>query len=142
VRIAPPPRAVAVPVPDRPLPAPPAAPLVAPLVAPLAAQLVAPAIARGGGFRGGGGVEAPAGGDVMDMSMSAGTIEQLHRMASSHSSLSGSQGGATSLGNSGCLDPNLLDLNDLSLSHDTIEAIARAGRERMADGPWGPGDGR
>jgi hypothetical protein len=101
---------------------------------------------------------------------------------------------------SGCLDPNLLDLNDLSLSHDTIEAITanpnpnpdpnpnpnpnpdpdpdpnpnpkpnpkpnpnpnpnpipnpnpspnpntveaitRAGRERMLDGSWGPADGR
>lgn len=136
MRIAPPPRAVAAPVPDRPMPAPPAAPLVVPL----AAQLVAPASARGGNFRGA--VEAPVGGDMMDMSMSAGTIEQLHRMASSQSSLGGSYGGATSLGGGGCLDPNLLDLNDLSLSHDTIEAIARAGRERMADGAWGPGDGR
>merc|ERR1712129_470677 len=98
----------------------------------LVAQLAAPPSARGGGFRGA--VEAPISGDLMDMSMSAGTMEQLHRMASSNSSLSGSCGGATSLGGSGCLDPNLLDLNDLSLSHDTIEAIARAGRERMADG--------
>ena len=136
MRIAPPPRAVAAPVLNRPLPAPPAAPLVAPL----AAQLVAPASARGGSFRGA--VEAPVGSDVMDMSMSSGTIEQLQRMASSQSSLSGSHGGATSLGGSGCLDPNLLDLNDLSLSHDTIEAIARAGRERMPDGAWGPGAGR
>ena len=41
---------------------------------------------------------------MMDMSLSAGTMER-------------------------CLDPNLLDLNDLSLSANTMEAIARVSRD-------------
>ena len=132
MRAAPPRAAAAAPVPAAPFPA-------APLVPPPAPQMAVPG-ARGGGFRSP--AETPARGDLMDMSMSAGTIEQLHRLASSSSSLSAGAGGAVNLGGSGCLDPNLLDLNDLSLSHDTIEAIVCAGRERMTDGAWGTGDGR